>query len=193
MAKTVKKPITSAVKEPEALYISKSSSSNTGLVIAGNSSLTSTETNALAKQKSSSVMYWLGENLLINNQIKSDFDLVILGAKGIPKSSVDKLATHLGISRKSMAEDILDLSVKTLERKAPSDKLDKRTSSHALEIAKVMQHAYEVFEDEGKIKRWISKENRALNGMKPLQLLDTLTGLTMVNDILGRIEEGVYS
>jgi uncharacterized protein (DUF2384 family) len=29
--------------------------------------------------------------------------------------------------------------------------------------------------------------------MKPVALFDTMTGLNMVNDILGRIEEGVYS
>jgi uncharacterized protein (DUF2384 family) len=39
----------------------------------------------------------------------------------------------------------------------------------------------------------MNKENRALNNMKPVQLLETMTGINMVNDILGRIEEGVYS
>jgi uncharacterized protein (DUF2384 family) len=29
--------------------------------------------------------------------------------------------------------------------------------------------------------------------MKPVELLDTLSGLVLVDDVLGRIEEGVYS
>lgn len=174
MAKARKKTSASLVlKQPEAVY----------RTARGSSSIAENE---------NSIVHWLGGKRILK-PIHSDFDLVFTGAAGIPKSSVDELATHLGVSRKSMAEDILDLSVKTLERKAPTDKLDKRTSSHALEIAKVMQHAYEVFEDAEKIKRWINKENRALNGMKPIQLFDTLTGLVMVNDILGRIEHGVYS
>lgn len=140
-----------------------------------------------------SILQWLGGSNSIRSLLRSDFDLIQAGAEGIPKSSIDALAAHLGISRKTMAEDILDLSVKTMERKAPSDKLDKRTSSHAIEIAKVIQHAYAVFEDSDKVRRWINKENTALNSMKPLQLFDTMTGLVMVNDILGRIEEGVYS
>lgn len=143
------------------------------------------------KENDKSVAYWLGGHF--SNPLRSDFDLINAGNDGVPKASIDELASHLGISRKSMAEDILDLSVKTLERKALSDKLDKRTSSHALEIAKVLQHAYEVFEDEDKLRRWINKENRSLNGMKPVALFATLTGLNLVNDILGRIEEGVYS
>lgn len=165
------------VNEPEASYQTKRTAGF-------NSNIT---------DNGSSVLHWLGGKRVINNPIRSDFDFVMAGTNGIPKSSVDELAGYLGVSRKSMAEDILDLSVKTLERKSPSDKLDKRTSSHALEIAKVMKHAYDVFEDEDKVKRWINKENKSLNGMKPVQLFDTLTGLMMVNDILGRIEEGVYS
>ena len=80
-----------------------------------------------------------------------------------------------------------------MERKSPKDKMDRRTSAHALEIAKVMQHAFEVFEDEQKLKHWVNKENKALNGTKPVSLFSTLTGLNMVNDVLGRIEEGIYS
>ena len=176
MAKKRKTPDESIVNESQAVY----RTAKNGYY--GNGAMEGNE-----------IIDWLGGKRILKNPIRSDFDLLLTGAEGIPKSSVDELAGYLGVSRKSMAEDILDLSVKTLERKAPADKLDKRTSSHALEIAKVMQHAYEVFEDGEKIKRWINKENRALNGMKPIQLFDTLTGLVMVNDILARIEEGVYS
>ena len=56
-----------------------------------------------------------------------------------------------------------------------------------------MQHAFEIFQDDEKVKGWMNIENKALKGMKPVQLMDTLTGLNMINDILGRIEEGVYS
>ena len=66
-------------------------------------------------------------------------------------------------------------------------------ASHALEVAKVLQHAYEVFEDEEKVKRWVSKANRALNRKKPVELFDTLTGINIVDNLLGRIEEGIYS
>jgi putative toxin-antitoxin system antitoxin component (TIGR02293 family) len=136
--------------------------------------------------------FWLGAGFSIS-PIRSEFDLISLGNHGITKAAIETLAKHMGISRKMMAEDIFDLSVKTLERKSPQDLLDKKTSSHALEIARVMNHALEIFEDEEKVRRWINKPNRAMNNMAPVQLFDTLTGLNMVNDVLGRIEEGVYS
>jgi putative toxin-antitoxin system antitoxin component (TIGR02293 family) len=149
--------------------------------------------NLNGRKRNTGFTYWLGMPLATAKTMLSDFDIVKLSAVGITKSSINSLASHIGISRKNMAEDIFDVSVKTLERKDSNTRLDKKTSSHAFEIAKVVQHAYEVFRDEEKVKLWINRENKALNNMKPVQIFDTLSGLNMVNDILGRIEEGVYS
>lgn len=138
------------------------------------------------------IVRWLGGSGIIGIPIVSDYDVLMAGESGIPKQAIDHLAGYIGISRKSMA-DVFEVSIRTLERKAPTTKLDKKTSSHALEIAKVMQHAFNVFEDEEKSKMWVNRRNRALNGKKPVEFFGTLTGLSMVNDVLGRIEDGVYS
>jgi len=135
----------------------------------------------------------LGGDSVITRSIQSDFDVIALSSEGITKGSLDTLVSHLGISKKAFSENILDTSVKTLERKKSSDRLSKHTSSHVIEIARVMEHAFAVFEDEDKVKRWFNAPNRALNDIKPIDLLYMPTGLNMVNDILGRIEEGVYS
>ena len=182
MAKAGKK---TAVKESAVAYRTKN---------AGNAYQTRAGTKPIMQAETrQSISRWLGGSSMMVHPIVTEFDVIHTSSEGISKASVDELAAHLGITRKTMAEDIFDLSVKTLERKAPTDKLDKRTSAHALEIARVLQHAFDVFEDEEKVKRWINKENSSLNGMKPVALFDTLTGLNLVNDILGRIEEGVYS
>jgi putative toxin-antitoxin system antitoxin component (TIGR02293 family) len=62
-----------------------------------------------------------------------------------------------------------------------------------IEIAKVVEHAFVVFESEEKVKNWLNMPNKALNNIKPIDLFYMPTGLNMVSDILGRIEEGVYS
>lgn len=85
------------------------------------------------------------------------------------------------------------MSVKTLERKKDDERLGRHISSHIIEIAKVVHHAFEVFEDEEKVRGWLAMPNRSLNGMRPLEFFHVLTGLNMVDDVLGRIEEGVYS
>ena len=135
--------------------------------------------------------HWLGIHR--SKKIASYLDFIKLSNTGISKASVYTLADNMGISRKYISEHIFDLSVKTMERKEDSEKLNRKISSHALEIAKLVQHVYRVFRDEEKIKRWLNRENRALHNKKPVELLDTLSGLLLVDDVLGRIEEGVYA
>ncbi len=133
---------------------------------------------------------WLGE---ASARILSEFDYILLGEKGITRRSIESLARFLGISRKSMAEEVLDVSVKTIERKSATERFNKKISSHAIEIAKVMEHAYQVFGSEEKVRHWFTSPNRALNNKQPYQLMDTFTGISMVTDVLVRIEEGVYA
>jgi putative toxin-antitoxin system antitoxin component (TIGR02293 family) len=139
------------------------------------------------------VVGWLGGAKAVGVSIDSAFDYITVGKAGLTKISIEELARHVGVSRKAMSEDILGISVKTLERKLPEDRFDRKISSHAIEIAKVMQHAFEVFEDEIRTRLWMNTHNKSLSGMNPVELLNTLTGLTMINDVLGRIEEGVYT
>jgi putative toxin-antitoxin system antitoxin component (TIGR02293 family) len=150
---------------------------------------------AVVKKKKSmnNLVYLLGGTDLIREKIRSAFDLITLSNKGIRKASLDALVGHMGMTKKSFAEDILNLSVKTLERKNDDDLLDRQTSSHIIEVAKVVEHAFEVFEDEERVQKWLNTPNRALNQFKPLELFYIPTGLAMVDNVLGRIEEGVYS
>jgi putative toxin-antitoxin system antitoxin component (TIGR02293 family) len=138
-------------------------------------------------------VHLLGGKTVLTKLIRSEFDIIALSDEGITKASLDALIAHLGISKKTFSENILNTSVKTLERKSATDKLDRRTSSHVIEIAKVVEHALAVFENENKVKSWLSAPNRALNQKKPIDLFYIPTGLGMVDAILGRIEEGVYS
>ena len=140
-----------------------------------------------------SFVHLLGGKSIITKPIRSEFDIISLSNEGITKASLDALIGHLGISKRAFSENILDASVKTLERKKSTDKLDKHTSSQVIEIAKVVEHAFAVFENGEKVKSWLNTPNRALNNIKPVDLFYIPTGLGMVNDILGRIEEGVYS
>jgi len=138
-------------------------------------------------------VYLLGGKNILTKPIRSEFDIISLSNEGITKASLDALIGHLGISKKAFSENILDASVKTIERKKATDRLDKHTSSHVIEIARVAEHAFAVFENEDKVKQWLNTPNRGLNNHKPIDLFYIPTGLKMVNDILGRIEEGVYS
>jgi putative toxin-antitoxin system antitoxin component (TIGR02293 family) len=136
---------------------------------------------------------FLGGKSLLNTSITTYYDLILLSRIGISKASAESLIGFTGMSKKSFVEDILNMSIKTLERKEASDKLDKRASSLIIEVARVLEHAYRVFDEKEKVKRWLSKPNNALHGESPLSLFSIPIGIGMVQDVLTRIEEGVYS
>lgn len=135
----------------------------------------------------------LGGKNLLNTSINNYYDLILLSRIGITKASAESVISFTGMSKKSFVEDILNISIKTLERKQDDDRLDKRTSSLVIEVARVLEHTYQVFGDKEKVQRWLAKPNNALHGESPLSLFSTLTGIGMVVDVLTRIEEGVYS
>jgi len=148
--------------------------------------------------KKETKVYWdvatlLGGKDVLGVTVKTEFDLIELSNEGLKRESLDALISFLGIAKKHFVEGVLDLSIKTIERKQPHDRLGRHTSSHIIEIAKVVEHALAVFEDEDKVRDWLTTPNRSIKGMRPLELFHMPTGLALVNTILGRIEEGVYS
>ncbi|WAC15269.1 MbcA/ParS/Xre antitoxin family protein [Dyadobacter pollutisoli] len=67
------------------------------------------------------------------------------------------------------------------------------TSSLSIEIANTIAKGLSVFGNVNALNRWLQKGNKALNNQKPFDLMNTPTELKLINQILGRIEEGVYS
>ncbi|TDO19329.1 type II RES/Xre toxin-antitoxin system antitoxin [Pedobacter duraquae] len=132
---------------------------------------------------------FLGGKLLFKNY----YDLILLSKTGLSKASAESVISFTGMTKKNFVEDILNISIKTYQRKQDDEKLGKITSSLVIEIAKALQHSYKVFNDKEKVQRWLSKPNKALHGESPLSLFSTPTGISMVQDILTRIEEGAHS
>ena len=71
--------------------------------------------------------------------------------------------------------------------------LSPEESDRSTRVAGVMARAEEALGSREKASRWMRKNNRALGGKRPLDLLESDAGARMVERILGRIEYGVYS
>ncbi len=50
-----------------------------------------------------------------------------------------------------------------------------------------------VFGEKERFNKWLDNPNRAFGYVRPLELLNKLSGIGEVKMILGRIEHGVYS
>lgn len=122
----------------------------------------------------------------------TSFDYLENAIDGVPKQSAIKLADAMDVPLKDMAS-LLNISYKTFARKKPADKMDVLTSSLTIEIANVIAEGITTFGSVQKFRSWLQKPNRALNDYTPFSLLNTPTGIKMVQNVLGRINEGVYT
>lgn len=132
--------------------------------------------------------------LLYNNKHApaSSFDYLESAIDGVPKSTAINLANTMDVPLKDMAS-LLNISYKTFARKKSADKMDSLTSSLTIEIANVIADGITTFGSLRKLRSWLQKSNRALSGHTPFSLLNTPTGIKMVQNVLGRINEGIYT
>lgn len=137
----------------------------------------------------------LGVENILDQQLTSIDSAHMLSAivrEGLPPGAADRVAEYYGLSRKQVSE-LMGVSVRTLERHQKDNKLlNPVQSDRLLRYASIAARAEDVFEDEQKARNWLRRPNQALAGEIPLNLLDTETGAQQVDDVLSRIEYGVY-
>ncbi len=134
----------------------------------------------------------LGGSAVIGGTLHSDMDLYQLGNNGIPKQALIDLTEQTGMTMKTVA-GILQISERTLQRKAESDLLSKGVSEHVIQIAQVFARGDEVFDSLEHFQVWLNTASVALGNKKPAELLSSRYGIGMILDELGRIEHGIFS
>lgn len=120
--------------------------------------------------------------------------LIDRSRQGLVGTEAERVAGMLGVSDKEMAR-LLNQSVATFHRqtKAGASRLDAATSERLLLLARLATYGADVFQDQGKFTRWLRRPLRLLADQTPLDLIDSGTGIQLIEDILGRIEYGVFS
>jgi putative toxin-antitoxin system antitoxin component (TIGR02293 family) len=128
----------------------------------------------------------------ISQKLSNEMDFIRLSRAGIKKNAVVSVAKHLGITLEKMSA-ILHISSRTFQRMKESEPLDIYTSEQTIEMARVLERACRVFESEQEARSWLNAPLKAIGGIAPTDILDTSFGAQIITDILGRIEQGVYS
>jgi putative toxin-antitoxin system antitoxin component (TIGR02293 family) len=112
--------------------------------------------------------------------------------KGLPIDAFKQVASYYNISESRMAS-LVGVSERTISRLQKEHKRLNATGSDRLyRLARIAAHALEVFEDRNTVGNWLSRPNRALGGVAPVEVLDTDAGTEQVSELLNRIEYGVY-
>lgn len=134
----------------------------------------------------------LGGEPVLHALPRTVLDWISLVRQGISASAVDAAVRVIGIGQVELAR-ALDIPERTLARRKKEGVLSRDESGKLLRLARVVERAVEVFEDERSALDWIKSPNAALGGHSPLSLLDTELGSVAVVNVLGRIEQGVFA
>ena len=126
-------------------------------------------------------------------------------AQKLPSSEIIDAVHHgLGIDEMESLRTMLDLPIEglasklaiskaTLHRRKAAGRLDPAESDRVVRFARLLGKAVEVMESEDNARKWLNSPQVGLGGAVPLDYAETELGAREVEDLLGRIEYGVYS
>jgi putative toxin-antitoxin system antitoxin component (TIGR02293 family) len=112
--------------------------------------------------------------------------------KGLAIKFYDYLLKQMNIPSGELAA-ALDISSKTLYNRKHKGKFNFHESERIMRYIKIFQRASDVLGGEDNARRWFSAPQHALGNEKPIEFTKTEIGAREVEDLLGRIEHGVYS
>lgn len=116
-------------------------------------------------------------------------DLVRLVRRGMPVGAVQFV---LDSGRLTPVElDQVVLPRKTLANRRKLGTLTPEQSDRLVRVARLLASAEETFGRQDKAGAWLRRPTTALNGERPLDLLDTDEGVREVEALLGRIGHGI--
>jgi putative toxin-antitoxin system antitoxin component (TIGR02293 family) len=122
----------------------------------------------------------------------NDYSLINFSKKGVNYKFFQSVLNHLPLTIKEWSE-ILQISDRTLQRYEKENAIFNTTQSeHILKIDQLKRLGQSVFGAEADFNDWLHTESLVL-GLRPLDLLDTQTGIQVISNELNRIKYGVYA
>jgi putative toxin-antitoxin system antitoxin component (TIGR02293 family) len=111
---------------------------------------------------------------------------------GLSFRAVQSLQKALAIPMEALA-DVLGMSRATLHRRKNQGKIDKGESERLVRYQRLLKKAEDIFGDGAAAREWLTHKQVGLGNAVPLEFAKTEIGAREVENLLGRIEYGVYS
>ena len=120
-------------------------------------------------------------------------DLVRQIEAGLPYKALLSLVAVSGLTVASIAST-LGIPERTLARRKVAGRLAPNESERLLRVSALFEKAVELFEgDVASAVTWLTSPKRALGRQTPLAFSRTEPGAREVEDLIGRLEDGVFS
>lgn len=111
--------------------------------------------------------------------------------KGIPGRWVKSVVEATGLRETFLG--ILNVSSGNLSREYRKKALTKEASEEVLDAVRLLSQAVDVWESRELAIEWLKSPVPALDGERPITLLDTFEGRRWVSQVLNKIEHGEFS
>jgi putative toxin-antitoxin system antitoxin component (TIGR02293 family) len=117
-----------------------------------------------------------------------------LVTKGIGVASLRRFMSAYQLLDSDQICKVIGTSERTLQRAAGKARpLDTNVSDRALRLASVTSQAIDVLGSQNAAERWLSRPALALDGRKPIDLLQSTEGTDLVKTLLTRMDYDVYA
>jgi putative toxin-antitoxin system antitoxin component (TIGR02293 family) len=112
---------------------------------------------------------------------------------GLPVAAFDRLVAESGFTPAEVAA-VADIPPTTLARRRREGRFSTEESERILRIRYVFERTNELFDgDTDAAREWLTALRPALGNVPPLQLARTDFGARMVEQLIGRLEDGVFT
>ena len=112
--------------------------------------------------------------------------------KGLPIKAFTLLKKNLGTTDKQLSS-ILGIPVSTLARRKKGKRFLFEESERIFRIARLFEKAVGVFGSNDMARKWLKEPAWGLGDVAPIDYARTEIGAREVENLLGRIEHGVFS
>jgi putative toxin-antitoxin system antitoxin component (TIGR02293 family) len=138
----------------------------------------------------------LGGAKVLRHRLHGAIDVHEAISRGLPRAALMHLIGRVAVLRDPAAlERAVGVSQRTVQRfkLAPDKKLSLEQSGRAWKFAEILAKATAVLGSQEEAEDWLKRPAMALDQRRPIDLLATPAGVQLVEDLLGRIQYGVYT
>ena len=112
---------------------------------------------------------------------------------GFSFDALERLGKTTGLSLERLRVAVR-ITPRTLTRRRKEKKLSPEESDRLVSVSRLLAQTFELFEGNTEAgMRWFQSPNRALNGQSPIEVAATETGAREVENLIGRLEHGVFT
>ena len=127
----------------------------------------------------------------IGIRAKSHSALVAQVKNGLPISAMERLSKTMDVPERDLAHT-MNIPLRTLSRRKQEGKFKSDESQRLWRLARLYERAIDVLGDTDSANEWFRTRVKGLGYKTPLEYAETEPGAVEVENMLGRIEDGLF-